>query len=744
MKSVFKTSIKPLKAANMNKEEQSQLSDAIKASWKTIAPFWPLKNLIAVNPLQGFEGLPFEEALEQGSAYFQQLLPKKMEAVNRESIKWLQAFFDDGQATIKMPLRANGFYAAYKELVIFDKSIGFDKNTKKWLKSLPESPEAAIAECLLKLSIAKEERAEFLTLILTTLPGWAAHIKYRTDWCEAEPQHPHAVTEADYLAVRLIITCLLWPDAKELIKWHEKAKEKAKSVKNIVSNIEKSEENYRAPLLKELMEQAKYLKTNPKTPDAQLVFCIDVRSEPFRKSLESTGSYETYGFAGFFGVPIRVEDETTGESYASCPVLLQPKHNIKESPCSTDCKSDKAGYERISAGKRFYQSLKYNFTTPFALVETLGLASGVWTAMRSFAPNLAEKLKIAASNALRKPVSKDVSLDNITLEQQCGYAEGVLNAIGLTSNFAPLIVFCGHGSTTQNNAYATALDCGACGGRHGASNAKVLAKIMNNPKVREYLATKDIDIPLGTLFIASEHNTTTDEVEIYADLVNDLSYLGKIVSLKEDFEVAKEANSQWRSAQMGVSGGSKETLTRSKDWAQVRAEWGLAKNAAFIIAPRDLTRNINLQGRSFLHSYDYKQDPNGASLTAILTAPMVVAEWINTQYLFSTLDNIAYGGGSKVTKNITGKIGIMQGNASDLMHGLPLQSVYSSDTDSYHEAQRLMTVVYAPRKKIETIIAEQEVLKKLFGNGWVQLACIEPEDNKVYMLNRKLQWQKAG
>ena len=134
-----------------------------------------------------------------------------------------------------------------------------------------------------------------------------------------------------------------------------------------------------------------------------------------------------------------------------------------------------------------------------------------------------------------------------------------------------------------------------------------------------------------------------------------------------------------------------------------------------------MTKNIDLEGRAFLHLYDYRQDPDGTILTLILTAPMVVAQWINSQYLFSTLDNVADGSGSKVTKNITGKIGVMQGNASDLMSGLPLQSVYSSDKEAYHETVRLMTIVYAPSSFIDKIIAKQSVLQKLFRNGWVLL-----------------------
>jgi uncharacterized protein len=174
----------------------------------------------------------------------------------------------------------------------------------------------------------------------------------------------------------------------------------------------------------------------------------------------------------------------------------------------------------------------------------------------------------------------------------------------------------------------------------------------------------------------------------------------------------------------------------------VRPEWGLARNAAFIVGLRIQTQNINLEGRTFLHSYDWKQDEDGTSLTTILTAPMVVAQWINTQYLFSTLDNVAFGGGSKITKNITGKIGIMQGNASDLMHGLPLQSVFKTDHEPYHEPLRLMTIVYAPPLFIDRIISQQGILQRLFGNGWVHLLCIDPTEGKTYYLQRDLKWTK--
>ncbi|WP_252371837.1 putative inorganic carbon transporter subunit DabA, partial [Pseudoalteromonas sp. S558] len=71
---------------------------------------------------------------------------------------------------------------------------------------------------------------------------------------------------------------------------------------------------------------------------------------------------------------------------------------------------------------------------------------------------------------------------------------------------------------------------------------------------------------------------------------------------------------------------------RARDWSQVRPEWGLANNAAFIVAPRAWTRSINLQGRCFLHDYDWESDGDFSILELIMTAPMIFTHWINSQY----------------------------------------------------------------------------------------------------------------
>jgi uncharacterized protein YbcC (UPF0753/DUF2309 family) len=178
---------------------------------------------------------------------------------------------------------------------------------------------------------------------------------------------------------------------------------------------------------------------------------------------------------------------------------------------------------------------------------------------------------------------------------------------------------------------------------------------------------------------------------------------------------------------------------RSADWSQVRPEWGLSGNAAFIIAPRERTAGIDLGGRVFLHSYDYREDPTNRLLEVLLTAPQVVAQWINMEHYFSTTDNEVYGSGSKIYHNIVGRLGIMSGPWSDLRLGLAKQTVMNGSMP-YHEPMRLLTIIEAPRERIEKLISRHEVLQHYYHNEWVHLVALDPEDGVWYRYHPKGAW----
>lgn len=655
-----------------------------------IPPVWPLKTAIACNPFLGMESTPFWEAVAFGEEIFSLSLE---EEVNFHLIRWIEPFLDEGQATIPMPERQLGFYRCFLALARFDSSFCPGKREKELLKSLPLDPDEAIAFALERLGISEEEKWVYCQAALAQLPGWAGFIKWRSEWDKRPQKYP--VSLFQFLAVRFAITLLLGKQSGQ---------KRERKPLFIREEIEKREKEEQKSLLQEMLSSPKL--SEEKKVFGQLVFCIDVRSEPLRRRLEKSGKWETFGFAGFFGLPLSVEKE---EPHSSCPVLLQPLHKVWE----VEREKGLIGKPIQKLLQQVYRGLKYHFATPFSLAETLGFWSGLWMGCKTIFPNWSYSFKrdLCGSNCSSTLCGKE----EIPFEMQVSYAESALRMMGLYQKFAPLVVFCGHGSTTKNNPHASSLNCGACGGNRGGANAKMLALILNDTLVRKKLEERGISIPEETLFIGAEHDTVTEAVTLF-----DAPSTPVVEELEKELKM-----------------GPPEGERRSCDWAEVRPEWGLAKNSSFIVGPRALSAPIDLKGRSFLHSYDWKIDPDGIYLETILTAPMVVASWINTQYFFSTYSPVLYGSGSKITQNVVGKIGVMQGNGSDLMHGLPLQSVYQNDQEPYHEPLRLSAIVYAPRKVIDSIVARQPILQNLFFGAWVHLIAIDPTDHRSYQLQEK-------
>lgn len=743
------TSVKKITASNLMDEQVSEqtldIQVLVKKASNCLAPVWPIETFIACNPLQGWESQPFEEALMKVWSQRQGVSNQPLlEKVNIQMIKYCSGFFDAGQSRIDMPYREKGFYAAFLKLALFDKQLhGKQKSAITFLRQLPESSEEAIQRCLFRLQVPADKTEDFFVKTLSYLSGWGGFVKWHTEWRDTTSENQAKVSMTDFLAVRLVMTCLIWPDAFQATL----AQEPPFLAKGILSKLKANEERYAQTLLGRLLPQVPQVVWHEVRKEAQLVFCIDVRSEPLRRSIESLGNYETFGFAGFFGIPVQIDEFDSNKNKVCCPVLLKPSFKIKETPIHFN----QAGLQRYEQGKKIitsskalYSQLKHNFSTPFALVESLGPWFGMTMALKAFAPDLTKKalagwrkwISPAPETKVVYELEAQGVEEGLSLQSQIAHAESFLRLIGLTSGFAKMIILCGHGSTTENNPYASALDCGACGGNHGGLNAQLLASILNKRDVRRGLEECGMHIPFDTIFYGALHNTTTDLVTLYQTEAPKALYPELLKQLENDLAEAAVMTMSARDVSFERKHPLKAALKRSQDWSETRPEWGLAKNAAFIVAPRHLTKNISLEGRCFLHSYRFEEDHEGHLLETILTAPMVVAEWINTQYLFSTLDNIVFGSGSKITHNVVGKIGVMQGNGSDLMHGLPLQSVMSTDDEAYHEPQRLLTLVYAPKDSVMRVIQKHAILKTLFLNQWVTLVVIDPESQLPYRLNQ--------
>lgn len=657
------------------------------------------------------------------------------------------AAYDDGQAQLG-PGREGGLYASWRRAAQTDRSPALLMGlplSRLGVSELPATARALIEGALGALHVPPSEHETYLWSLLLDQNGWASWCAYRRWTARLDGSDDDAIT--DLLAVRLAWEWMLHRSGGEAVarrwqhamaSWTKIDLAAAAARPNDWLLQEAMEIAWRQPVVHAFPAGLGTPRTT--TAAVQAVFCIDVRSEVFRRGLEETApSVQTIGFAGFFGLPIDYQPLDRATARPQLPGLLAPRLRAADVGLSSQARGQRASSLDLAAN---WASFKTDAMSTFTFVEAFGLT---WAAKL-----LKDGLGISTRRHVegaglspeaygeRKPrLIGQVSGDPLDLAARCDLAAGMLRGMSLTRHFARLVLLAGHGSDTRNNPHAAGLDCGACCGQTGEVNARAAAALLNEPGVRAGLGQRGIHIPDDTWFVPALHNTTADEVELFD--VDELppSHHGDLEQLRSWLEGAGARTRAERAPQLGIKEREPSVLQRAirertQDWAQVRPEWGLANNAAFIVAPREHCRHLNLLGRSFLHEYRHEEDDGFGVLELIMTAPMVVTHWINFQYYASTVDNDRYGSGNKVLHNVVGgHLGVFEGNGGDLRIGLPMQSLHDGHR-WVHTPLRLSVFIEAPRSAIDVVLEKHAHVRSLVTRGWLSLFQLDDEQRAVY------------
>lgn len=691
--------------------------------------------------------------------------------------RFLSAYFDFGLAYWPMPDREKGlwrcFCGIYSKTNIF--STKFLKTLKGFVVGVKHlSAEETLSHLLQRLSIPDDHLDDYMFHTLYRFKGWVGTIKALEETPEWIPNHDIHASYKEVIPIILAlelsaIECICEISGLKIPVYKPEplynpyfvaALVNAMGIKHdgtFPKEITQFTDENRQEIWQRAYEDTLYNqflstyqkgaiegKPEYKLPNYQVFTCIDEREESFRRHLEQIDpGAETLSAAGHFGLDMRFKGAAEKHSRKMCPhPLVIPSAHIYEKVVRLE--------DAMPKKLQIYGEVQWAITQSS---KTLlgGFVHTVFSGLLNFLPYILDVLSPKYSSKLRRylaahePKTRFVYKKE-TNENEQGWdldarivrATAILKGAGLSDNFSPYVFILGHGSSSLNNPHEAAHDCGACAGGRGAPNGRLFAAICNEPEVRVGLAKNGVIIPDSTCFIGGYHNTCSDEV-LFFDLPVPVEprlqrYLDTIrraaaLNAKERCRRFDEVRTD-----MSEKAFADYAHGRAMDLTQPRPEYGHCTNAIAIVGPRYLTRNLFLDRRAFLISYNYQVDPAGKSLRNILGAIGPVCSGINLEYYFSFIDNEHYGCGTKLPHNITSLLGVMNGNLSDLLLGLPWQMV------EVHEPTRLILVICCKVETMETILGEAfgyagqpGHFQCLVKHNWITLVVHDQDQERLFL-----------
>jgi len=473
--------------------------------------------------------------------------------------------------------------------------------------------------------------------------------------------------------------------------------------------------------------------TKTKIPSFQALFCIDDRECSLRRYLEQEApTCETFGTPGFFGVEFFFKPEH-GKFYSKlCPAPITPSYLVKELDTRNVRKTDV-----------HFTGQTHSLLRGWFISTTLGF----WSACRLFLQIFRPKLSPAAAvsfNHMDKFSKLTIENEHsekenglqigFTVEEMANRVEALLKSIGLVKNFGSIVYLIGHGSSSVNNPHYAGYDCGACCGRPGSVNARVACYMANKREVREILINRGIEIPGTTQFVGGLHDTSRDDIMFFDEESLTPHNLEQHQRNKKYFEKALDKNAKERSrrlvsinCKLSAAEVHEKIRTRTVSIFEPRPELNHATNALCIVGGRHLTKNLFLDRRAFMNSYDHTIDPEGKILVNIMKPLGPVCGGINLEYFFSRVDNSKLGAGTKLPHNVMGLFGVANGIDGDLRPGLPSQMI------EVHDPMRLLIIVEHYPDVVLRVIKSMEAIYEWYNNEWINLISVHPDTHEFYV-----------
>jgi uncharacterized protein len=620
---------------------------------------------------------------------------------------------------------------------------------------LTKDMEQVIQICLEKIVGSTELCQQYLLEMILAHPGWAGMVRI----VEENPRSlldPRNISLKELIAVELVCE-LAFLNKQKGKNFPDVASTPFHSNTTLLKNgLPKTDVPVLLRVWHEAMEWSLHTELlaalkpkgtiTPKVqakPYVQAFFCIDDRECSLRRYLEEIDpGIETFGAAGFFGIDFLYQGLDDAYPVAQCPVIITPKHLVKESELQAkpegDTKADAVPHLHFRSHSVFRGWL---------YTQTLGLGYAARMAWDVFRPgSKLPKLKMLSEvdshtqlHLLREndTPTEDGYLLGFSYPEMADKVGGLLTNIGLTKHFAPLVVIVAHGSSSVNNPHFAAYDCGACSGKPGAPNARAFAWMANNEEVRNILYSRGIEIPGGTRFVAALHNTSRDEITYFDNHLLEENPAEGLSEFQQVMDTALQRNARERCRWFELASNS-NTLDKAHDHVTARAtsifeprpEYNHSNNLYCIVGRRKLTRDLFMDRRAFLHSYDPDKDAAGNIMVRILSAIIPVCGGINLEYLFSRIDNSVYGAGTKLPHNVIGLLGVANGVEGDLRTGLPQQMI------EVHEPARLLIVAEQTCAILDKTIANIGELKEWLDNDWVLLVSCHPITHEQFLYSQ--------